>query len=383
MSGIKQKVCRCTLVGIATAILLGATGCKDENIGAGTEFLTGAYKIKSVLEIKSSGDTVTLECFVDGDGDGEGLLSYAEGVYDVGINGDQIFVKVNDGLTVALTGITGHFVIPDSMMAGAKNIADLSAYGFTVADNKIVGYSKNADTYSVSSQYSTSTTEFDSKSYSTSRDVTPVALVGLLSEQQDTVSTGSALVTAENEEVPEEEERGAEERERIEKLESFYNNFSSGVQIANQIFSIGDTCNPATYYFDEIPEGITQKKEYSRDERITVDYVSYLSKEGKTVFSVVGGYVRSIYTTCPFTWCGINSTMSKEELEAYIGDDLSDKEKEETGFSIPFKGLEYTDKKGKQYYFEISDLTAELTLDGDAISSLYVRRTLDFENYSS
>lgn len=363
---------------IISCVTLSSCGDGQEK-SAGEELLSGKYKVKSVVNIKGVDNLLEFECYIDG-GNGKGLLQYGDDVYDVIIAENAVYVEVSEVLTVKITDLTGHFYIPSAQVPAAEKISDLQILGFVYLDSTVAGYKGSVENISVETQYGSSDVECEPVSLSVERSISSASLASLLEENKITADIG--VTTTQTTDDGDKNEEDEEEPEKT--VESFYNNFRTGVQIQNQIFSISDTCDPSTYFFNEIPEGVSQKIEYSQDNRVTVKYVSYLLKDGRTTFATVADYVRSIYTTSYFRWCGITYGMTKDELEEFCGENLTKKEREETGFKISFDGLEFIDKTGKTYLFEIGELTGEVTLGKEnTVESLYVRRTLEYEMYSS
>lgn len=371
---------------LATSLIVTATltGCslfnttEDTSSISATNFIETSFKIKSQITLLRTNKILNFECYIDNNGNGEGLLKYNDVVYNVGICDNSVYLILSESLTVCLTDINGHFVSPSSLTNFNENNE------FVITNDDIVGYKYKTDTISINNSYASSSNVFEEKAYSTDRNVTTETLVNLLENKEK--ETEKPVVSQKEEPVKEEEEKEEEEKNEVEdtSIDSFYNQFDTGVIINNQVFSIGDVCLPSTYYFNTVPEGITKNVEYSEDNEVDVVYVSYLSKDGKTTFAMVDNIVRSIYTTTNFKWCGIYKGMPAEELDAYCGEGLSEKEIMETGFKISFDGLNYLNKKSKTYYFEIDDLQAEVSLDGDNnVFDIYVKKTLEYENYES
>lgn len=389
-------------------------GVSNSVTDAGSKFLGSAYKIKSTVRDLRVGEDLKFEVYVDVNGNGSGLMQYDEQVSDVGISGDSVFVEVNEATVVKLTEVTGHFVLAEDNVRGLNTYEEMMLQGFRVVD-KVVGYEKTNGSVTVSSEYGVATNVFDAVSYSNQREATISELIALLrGSDTNVVGADDTASGVEGAQTTGEEQNtsGIEERNRLESSDTFYNDFNIGVNINGQMFSVGDKCNPTTYYFGLDPEGINQKYTYNQDKKITIDYVSYIDSGGRTVFSVVDGYVRSIYTTCSASWCGISVGMTVDGLNTYIygpeGEDgknggyngkgtyVTDGTQLEEEYKIPFEGLEvdnemangnnsgtnrnnWTDEEG--LCLKIRNLKARIKCDGEKVKSIYVSTSFDFEGY--
>lgn len=160
--------------------------------------------------------------------------------------------------------------------------------------------------------------------------------------------------------------------------ESFYNNSWLGVKIHGNTYSLGDYCNPSTYFEGATPEGITPSYAWNKDSKIELLHPSYISSDGRTVFMTTDGYVQSITTTSPFEFLGIKYGISEADLKVLLGIGLR-KADMETWKPI-VEGLEATKGKSNTYIATYDDVTITFQISSKTktCTGITVSQYIDF-----
>lgn len=296
------------------------------------------------------------EAYVDSEGDGEGLLQFNGELYDVSIANNTLYVHVASGIVVKVSDITARF---NFSSADIEDAVDLEAYGFTMSGDTPVAYAARRGNVSIAATYELSEHTFDTPSVTSSetRTLSGVCeyIIDYSSPEQETANP-----------VDEEQE-----------TEDFYVNSKYGVAIEGRTYSVGDTMNPATYFNSQSPEGVLSSTEYKKDSKVILDHVSYLTTTGRVVFVSVSNYVTSIEATGDWSFLGISSGTSTEDLELMIGYKLSKRELETF---VPIDpSLEVLDKEGSNYICSLGDLYIELRCEKSILSEIYITQDLEFK----
>lgn len=325
----------------------------------GDVFLSSNLKIKSSITDHSVNPkrVVTVELYVDSEGDGQGLLGFGDLVLDVIVVKDKMYVVVDTGVVVGITDITGRLVFSDTEFSAQ---ADMEAMGFTLDANEIpVTYGARKGTTSVETQYAQSVNDFETASVIASSDMTLLDAVSYIMDYNAEKEV--------NVEAPEEEE----------PVNDFYINSKYGVTIDGKVFSVGDTCNPETYFNNATPEGLLHTYEYNEDTRVDFEHVSYLSSTGRTVFVLTSNYVQSITTDADFEFLGIKPGISDKELKRLLGYKLTKKDMETF---VPIDdSLVVNNFKSSTYYCTVANLSVEFRIEKSVLKEIYIEQKLDFK----
>lgn len=325
----------------------------------GDVFLESNLKIQSTITDTSvdPSRSCTVELYVDGDGDGQGLLGFGDQVLDVRVVNDMLYIIVDQTTVVGVTNITGRLVFSDTTLAGYD---DLATVGFTLdAAGTPIQYAARQGTTNVSTRYAQSVNSFDTASVTATTTMgfneAIVYIMDYLSEQQVSVESP--------EENPE--------------VKDFYIGSEYGVAIDGTVFSIGDTCNPSTYFNGLTPEGLVDSFTYRQDERVDFTNASYISNTGRTVFTLMGNYVQAIQTTADFSFLGIEKGMSANDLKYALGYKLTTKQMETWEPIDP--DLVVTGNKSQDYYCTVGNLYVEFRCTKNVLTEIYIEQTLDFK----
>lgn len=340
------------------------SGCSNSDEVTVTEtespkFTSQGVKAKSDITLLNRNVSIVFELYVDNEGDGQGLMGYNNKTYPVYVCKDLIFVEISEKNIVCVDDLSAHLIPVDTT-------SFTEADGFKTSNSKIVGYYGTTSSLQISSKYETSVIEFDTISVS---DKNRKSLEDL-STYIDSYLAEQSPVT-ESPTTPKEVSK-----------ESFYNQFDTGVKIGDKVYSCGDYCNPATYFQGLEPESISTKVVDNEGSNVHLQIVSYLSSDGRTVFTLDDGYVISIYTNSKFEWCNLKHGTAKADFINQIGYKLTDKKKAELNWSPIYRGLECTGNKSNSYYLTVGTLNAEASVSKDGVlSSIYVKKHMEYEEY--
>lgn len=360
---------------LSAVLCLGLTSCKNATAGVttppevqgpvevkqGDKFLTSGFKIKAEMKSRESlsSDPLIFEVYVDGEGDGNGLVGYRDNVYDIYMVGGEVYVVVSSELTVHLTDVTSHMVPSSLSIAGAE---DLKQSGFTLLDGEVISYTGATSEVDIVSRYELSTRNIDPVAILQSNNMTTSDLLKYFFR---TVSTTYVEPTQKPEDEP--------------QRQSYYVNSDFGVTILGIRYSIGDYCDPYTYFQESIPQGINSKDEWREDKKVVINYVSYISSDGMSAFMTTDGYVQAINTTSDFSFLDvIKRGMTSQELEPLLGIGLKKDALE--SFTPLREGLE-AKKNGRNYTLTWGDYTVELETGKDkTLESITITNYLDFRS---
>lgn len=358
------------LVMLVTLLLTGCSRANDgevtsqpsdvieQSISAGDVFLASNLKIRS--EITDTGGTpqktYVIELYVDRNGNGQGLIGIGDIVLDVYAVNDKLYVVVDDDVVVLLTDITSRLIFANTAIEGSN---DLGILGFTLDQNSMpISYSARSGSLVIHTEYAQSSNEF-----------TPVSVVST-TDKNFTDAVKYILDYYANSAVT--------DMESVDKDQvlDFYIKSNYGVQIGASIFSVGDTCNPSTYFYGYTPEGIVVSHAYRLDERLDFTHVSYILDTGRTVFTLLGNYVQAIQTTADFSFLGIKRGTSSEELGKILGynlrgDDLAN-------WKALDENLVLVEVNNDVYHCTLGNLNVEFRCKSRALSSIYIEQALDF-----
>lgn len=331
----------------------------SNSVTLGDQFLRSNLKVKSTITDTSvsPASTYTIELYVDSDGDGQGLIGFGDKVLDVIVSSDILYLIINDTTVVGVTDISGRLVFSDLVLAGET---DLSLLGFTVdAASTPIEYNSRQGSLIISSQYARSVNTFDAVSITSTKMLDfKSAMTYIL----DYMASEEVVIDPEETVVP---------------VVDFYINSEYGVEINGNVYSVGDTCNPSTYFNGQTPEGILDSYEYKQDTRVYFQHISYLSDSGRTVFTVTGNYVQAIQTNTSFKFLGVSSGLDEKELKALLGYKLSSSEQENFKPLVP--GLSVINVKSNVYYCTLGALNIEFRCEKGVLSSVYVEQRLDYK----
>lgn len=350
-------------------------GCKDNTpaetpppvqgpveVAQGDKFLSSSFKVRAEVKPRSnlSSDSLIFEIYVDPDGDGYGLVGFKDNVYDIYLVGGEVYVVVSGDLTVHLTDLDARMVPKGLNLAGAK---DLKPAGFAVLNGEVVSYTGSTSDVDIVSKYEMSTSTFEPVAISQSNNMTSADLQKYFFQ---TIDTSYVEPSQKVDETP--------------PRQSFYANTDFAVTIRKVNYSIGDFCEPYSYFESMIPQGINTKDELREDKKVEICYVSYISSDGISSFMTTDGYVQAISTTSDFSFLGeIKRGMSVEDLEAVLGIGLK---KDELESFVPLREGMVATKKSKIYTVTYNDYTIELEVGSDkTLESITITNYLDFRSW--
>lgn len=336
------------------------TSPEPQATSIGDTFLSSGFKIRTEIKIKNSvsSDPLIFEVYVDGEGDGSGLVGYQDNVYDVYLVADQIYVVVSESVVVHITDVTAHMIPADLSIIGSN---DLTSKGFSTLNSKVVSYTGGNSSVDMVSKYEASVSTFEPAAIAQFNNMTTADLLKYFFDKVSTVYV----------------EPGDPTQEELER-QSYYVNSAYGIVIRDNKYSIGDFCAPYTYFEGATPQGMNEAEQYNEDEKVTFVYVSYISRDGSTTFVTTDGYVQSISTSSEFVFLDkFKKGMSDERVGRLLGIGL--KKEEVEGFEPVVEGL-YATKGGKGYQATLGDLSIEFTIGkkSKTLTAITITNYLDF-----
>lgn len=351
---------------LMSVFLFSLVGCSNENsvvpgeqtevIVHGDDVLLCGYKIRSVVNIGSNltQQECIFEVIVDGNGNGSGLFGCGDVIKKVIISNDILFIEADDEY-ITIEDINGKLF---SNQIQLKGLYDVTSVGFTVNNEDISEYNYQVDDMNINTKYQNM------------NDIQEVIIM-----TQDKIMSLEDFVYYLNDL---QEDKGSESNseEVIEKT-SFYNNSEYGIKIQDKIYSIGDYCNPSTYFENQTPEGLVPEYVQNKDIDVELLRTYYLSSDGKTQFTTTDGYVQRIETTSKFEFLKIYKGMPMEDLRNLLGLKLSKIEEENFKPIVP--GLEVK-QNSNEYILKFDNLTARIYIDSKTrvVYSISLSNNLEF-----
>lgn len=373
MKRCKQYVLLCLMTALCTTVLCS---CRKEQVQSegssgnaggqvvrptkalGDVFLTSNLKIKSIVTDYSVSPQreITVELYVDSEGNGEGMLGFGDVVCDVYVVKDVLYIVVDKDIVISVNDITGRLTASADDLAGKE---DLTTVGFRVAGGVPIEYNAKLGNLNVTTNFAQSTNTFTATSLATDNVMDFASAIKYIVEYHD--DKASTVETPDD---------GKE-------VQSFYLQSKYGVTIDGGLYSVGDTCNPSTYFAGRMPEGILTSTKYKQDEKVDFLHVSYITDTGRSSIITTSNYVQAIESSAQFSWLGLEQGMDPKELKLLLGYKLSKKEAE--GWEPIDPDLTVNDFKKNTYYCTLGVLNIELRCSTNAgLESIYLERPLDY-----
>ena len=336
-----------------------------EYLSVGDSFLKSNLKIKSTLTDMSvtPSRTIKVELYVDKYGNGQGVIGIASGVYDVIVSGDHLYVKVADNNYVRVSDVTGRLVSSAVNVVGATDMVSL---GFRLSGAVPVGYAARNGSLIIETQFGQSTNTFNATPVNTDKVMTLSELSKYIADYNTDISVGV-------------EEKDDGPGNNIESdVKTFYLNSPYGVQIDGRTYSIGDTCNPSTYFGEEErPEGVLYSNTYKQDKRVDFVHISYLATNGRASFTTMSDYVQSIWSNADWNFLDLKNGMTDKDVKYLLGYKLGKSEQETwSPMDEDFVFLRYADNV---YYCELGILKIEIRMASGFAKEIYVEQALNFK----
>lgn len=281
---------------------------------SGTEFLKQDLKVDSAVQFKMSNgvsDKATFALWVNSEGDGEGLMTYNQKLYQLVVNYNDLYVWLTDTKLVKIDDLTGHMTEAGVSLYG---VDDLSVYGFVYSGSVVSSYSTDLGEASVDSHYTVDSSHpVSPKETDTDEHATFIELMEFLNNGTETESLHSD--TAKSDGV---------------KPSEFVNSRLYGVLVNGTKYSIGDYCNPDDYFNGEAATGIVPEYVDTAEGQVTYTYVTWSVDNRQLEVMLLDGIVKSIYCNMPFCWAGrYNTELNGQDLRYELGYNLTSKQKEE------------------------------------------------------
>ena len=335
-------------------------GPVQQEVYHGDVFLQSGFKIKAVLtpQAVSTLDPLTFEVYVDAKGNGNGLVGYKDGVYDVIITNDKVYITVGSNTVINLTTLTGH-MIPSSVVL--NGVSDLKSLGFTLHNDTVIAYKASIEDVIYDVTYSPSDTTFESTTVAAGNAMALNDVISYILDYEANLHVTST-------DTPEEVVK-----------ESFYNKADEGVKIHDVIYSISDYCNPDTYFESIQPSSLVPEYAWNKDDKVEFLHITYISSDGQTEFVTTEGYVQTIRTTAVFNFMGLTSGMTYDEVAAILGVKLKKQEMET--FKPLREGMIAVKSKSSSGSIEVSykDLSILFGFNKEKkLSSLSITNYIDF-----
>ena len=324
---------------------------------AGEKFLTSNLKLKSQIidNTVSPARAIDVELYVDGNGNGKGLLSVGERLCNVIVSGDILYVFVDDNVAVSISDLSGRLFIAGSV---TENTNDMVSSGFTMSGDFPVEYAARYGDITVKTKYAQSNNTFEYRNVASAGSMGVTEVLDYIADYY----TDAAI--------------NVKEEEPKHELESFYIKSEYGVVLDNTVFSIGDTCEPSTYFNGSTPEGLLTSHAYKQDTRVDFLHASYISDTGRTVFTLTSNYVQAIESNAEFEWLSIKKGMTDKELKYLLGYKLSKNDSE--NWKPMDEELSCNNYSGNTFYCTLGMLSIELRCLSGVLDTIYIERSLDY-----
>lgn len=327
------------------------------------DFLARGWEIEATLTDTATDParTALVALTVDAGGGGVGTLSVGELYCDIIVSQDRLYLVFDSSTVVQVEDVTGHMVTIDSWLQGEQ---DLTLKGFSLDNGVPASYQGKQGSLLISTYFKPSTETVNPTSLMGSRSLSFSRALDYLIDYNNnntSIAEGSGNTVSGTTEV-----------------KDFYNNSMYGVTIEGTTYSLGDTCNPSTYFRESVPEGLVYSNEYKEDSKIAFVHVSYLSSDGRTVFTTTSNYVQAIQTSADFEFLGLKRGDDFKALDKILG--FSVPKKEEDMWHPIDPDIILGTKKSKLYTFTVGGYYVELRSDDNkTLSEIYIEQPLDFK----
>ena len=381
------------LIMILSLIIVGFSGCSFGSNGGdegqsgdnttqglniqGNTFLNSGFKIKSKITPQNALtlDSLIFEVYVDGSGNGNGLVGYQDKVYDLVIVNDKIHIRVSNDIIADITDITGHLIPTSLNLDGQINISN---YGFSFLDGNVNAYRATVNDLMIDNVYQSILDIYEPAAVAQGNTMSINAFIDyILNNTNTSVNPNGTLV---------------ESGPTTYTKESFYVDSDLGVTIHGKKYSIGDYCNYKTYFEELTPSGIAPS--YARNKDVTVQFfhISYVSSEGKTEFMTGDGYVQAMETTTNFEFLNLKNGMTRDEVRALMvpqveeegEEDIEAEERqysdEELDPNLLYEGLSFGVDSGSpdSIVFVYDDITITLKFTNEVLTGIKLEKYIDF-----
>lgn len=323
-------------------------------IPKGTQFLQTPMRVQTVVTDVSASTlrTVKTNIYIDENSNGEGTLTLGDYEFNLVVSQNIVYIEVGDSF-VELVDFDGR-MIPNTVEVEGKD--DLTVYGFEINADTVMSLSTRKGYLMVDSKYSLSATKFNQT------EVLPSQRL----ELEDAIVYLMDYIT---------ELEAKQEPEEV--VVDNYIGSRYGVKVNGVTYSVGDICNPDSYFGGARPEGLLESSTYKEDTRVDFLNVSYLTSTGRIVFVLIGNEVQGIRANCDFNFLGIEKGIDEQDLRAKLGYMLSRREMEE--FEPIDSKLKVVEYKSNTYYCTAENLNIEFRIQSGVLNEIYVERQLDFK----
>ena len=330
-----------------------STVTQEQSIGQ--TFQKACLKIRSsIIDTSVSPQTeAVFELYIDGDGDGEGLVSVMGEVFNVVVVSDTLYVVLTETDVVSISDITARMIL-DSV--DLQHTVDLSTQGFRVEDGTPYSYTGRVGTLVVHSKYAQSSTTFDTVKVSATKETNMAGALQHITEYL---------------------EAQAQPEEPNTEIQNVYNKSKHGIEIEGVVFSVDDVCNPNTYFNGIQPEGLLTSSKHRQDELVEFVHPSYISDTGRTVLTLRDNNVVGITTTGDFKFLGIYRGTPEKEFKHLLGIGLT-KTQQETFVPLDPDFNHVRTQNGK-YECVLGDLKVDFYFEKSLLTRVVLEKPLDFE----
>lgn len=307
--------------------------------------------------------SITLELYLDGNGNGEGLIGFGETVLNIVASDDKLYILVDPTHPVYITDITPRCYFSTIV---ASDIGDLVGTGFSFVSEFPAEFRGAQGDLTLYTKYAKSENTYTAKRVSDDVSMTLVDAVNYAIEFNGT----------------NESKQPANTFDQIigdaltETVQTVYVESEYGIEIDGKVYSIGDTCNLDDYMDELLPSGILNSYDYKEDKRVEFTHVSYVSASGNTTVTLLNNYVQAIKTDTNFDFCGFKPGMSAKDVKSALGYKLSAKEySSETIFNENILVDYY---KNNTYYCHVGNIEIEFRINKTGLYEIYIAQMLEF-----
>lgn len=316
------------------------------------------YKIKSKI---TKGDRRGLFAVItDSVGNGSGTFEMLGVSYPVTITDGSILINISDTTALEVTNLTWDMKLP----------TDSKKYKLSDKQD----YIRELSGFEIASTYA----DAESAPNLISQTVQPEETVDVqdLLERIEKFTQGIGTTAGAVGELIDslENDKGEQTAKKDTENKVFYVNSDAGIKIRDRVFSVGDVINPLTYFFDEVPEGITEATEYHNDKPVTVTYYSYIEGAGRVEFKTVDGIVCGIHTTCVAEFAGFTTGDDSKDLAHKLGARWN--EKRDGKYIPPIEGMVTESSLGTDFGGTVGGINWAIKTSKNVITEFNVYRSI-------
>lgn len=342
-----------------------------------SSFYRSGHQIKSNITINDNDTNILLEAYIDSSGNGEGLMSVDDIIYDVVFVHNNLYVLMLNKY-YCISDLGYHLTL-NRLKTEFTTIEEILDSGFILNDTQIIGFNGSKDGIIFKNTYAFSDKSFTIQAIPKEVELMLSEFIPLATSVTKKKADKSELIGEMIEEsTTEATEEPPSQKKTLEP--SFYTLSDLGIIINDNIFSINDFINPSDYFFNLAPEGISYKHEWDKDTKVKIQYTSYIYTTGKVTFVSTNNLIHKIEASCDFKFLDFYFGQSYDEVEHLLGNRLTKKQQET--FKPIRDDLIFYKMNSKTATFTINDLTITLHFSNRILTAITINKEKEYELYA-